>query len=541
MNFLEAHRLVQSFAGGPSQPLRVVLSGTGDPLALYLKAAGAQRGVAIEPSFLPFNTLAQHLLGEPDQTPEVFLLLPWDLVTELDWRSGIPLMIDQAEIVERARAIAERIRRRNACVGYLPAVVPPLLADPGRMREIVAILQSVAAGIGAFELPSDGFSLTSYLGTGCPIGGGSLGAIAIALVEAALQPRRESAKVLVSDLDNVMWRGVVAEDGLEGISFGPQGTGYRHFVYQTLLARLKNEGVLLAAVSRNDPEVALGAFRAGQMVLKEDDFVAIVASYHAKSAQVESLAEQLNLGLDAFVFVDDNEVELTEVGLKLPAVRCEPFPDRDEQLPGLLERLNTHFRRSAVTAEDRERTTLYRRRLSGMAPSTAQGADLRAFLEGLAMTLVVHDRSTGDRGRAVQLINKTNQFSINGRRIAEEEVAQILAAGGRLLTATLNDKNGTHGEILAILIDANDVVKAFVMSCRVFQRRAEFAFIGWLAGGARTPRVFEVEETSRNEPARQFLADPAFRHSGHGRVEFDSARFLKDHSDIGSLIQLVEP
>jgi len=541
MNFLEAHRLVQSFAGGPSQPLRVVLSGTGDPLALYLKAAGAQRAVAVEPSFLPFNTLAQHLLGEPDPTPEVFLLLPWDLATELDWRSGIPLMIDQAEIVERARATAERIRRRNACVGYLPAVVPPLLADPDRTREILAILHSIVAGIGAFDLPPGTFSLTSYLGTGCPVAGGSLGAVATALVEAALQPRRESAKVLVSDLDNVMWRGVVAEDGLEGISFGPQGTGYRHFVYQTLLARLKNEGVLLAAVSRNDPEVALGPFRAGQMVLKEDDFVAIVASYHAKSAQVESLAEQLNLGLDAFVFVDDNEVELTEVGLKLPAVRCEPFPDRDEQLPGLLERLNTHFRRSAVTAEDRERTTLYRRRLSGMAPSTAQGADLRAFLEGLAMTLVVHDRSAGDRGRAVQLINKTNQFSINGRRIAEEEVAQILAAGGRLLTATLNDKNGTHGEILAILIDASDVVKAFVMSCRVFQRRAEFAFIWWLAGGARTPRVFEVEETSRNEPARQFLADPAFRHSGNGRVEFDSARFLKDHSDIGSLIQLVEP
>src|SRR5262249_16716974 len=257
--------------------------------------------------------------------------------------------------------------------------------------------------------------------------------------------------------------------------------------------------------------------------------------------QVELLAQQLNLGLDAFVFVDDNEIELAEMRLKLPAVRCEPFPQREDQLPDLLDRLNGHFRRSVVTAGDRERTTLYRRRLLGMAPSAAHGADLRAFLEGLAMTLVVHDRSTGDRGRAVQLINKTNQFSINGRRFAEEEVAQILAGGGRLLTATLNDKNGTHGEVLAILIDADGVVKAFVMSCRVFQRRAEFAFIGWLAGGARAPRVFEVEETSRNEPARQFLAEPAFRHSRNGRVEFDSARFLTDHSDVPSLIELVEP
>jgi FkbH-like protein len=541
MTFLEAHRLVQSFAGGPARPLRVVLSGTGDPLVLYLRAAGAQRAVALEPSFLPFNTLAQHLLGEPDQTPETFLLLPWDLAPELDWRSGIPLTIDQAEVVERARATAERIRRRNACVGYLPAAVPPLLADPDRTRETLAILQGIAAGIGAFDLPSGAFSLTAYLGTGCPVGGGSLGAVAIALVEAALQPRHGSAKVLVSDLDNVMWRGVVAEDGLDGISFGPHGMGYRHFIYQTLLARLKSEGVLLAAVSRNDPEVALGPFRTGQMVLKEDDFVAVVASYHAKSSQVEALAEQLNLGLDAFVFVDDNEVELTEMRLKLPAVRCEPFPDREEQLPCLLDRLNAHFRRSVVTAEDRERTALYRRRLAGMVPSTAQGADLRAFLEGLAMTLVVHDRSLGNRERAVQLINKTNQFNINGRRVADEEVAAIVAAGGRLLTATLNDKTGTHGEILAILIDADDVVKSLVMSCRVFQRRAEFALMAWLAGGTRPPRVLEVAETSRNEPARQFLADPAFRLAGDGRVEFDAAHFLEAHADVGSLIHLVEP
>jgi FkbH-like protein len=541
MNFLDAHRLVQDFGGGPRRPLRVMMSGTGEPIALYLRAAGAQRGVAIDPSFIPFNTLAQHLLAESEGTPEVFLLLPWDFVPELDWRSGIPPAIDELEAVRGARATAERIRRRNACVGYLPAVVPPVLADPDRMGEMLAVLRGIAASVGAFELPSDAFSLTSYLATGCPIGGAGLGTIAVALIEAALRPRHESAKVLVSDLDNVMWRGVVADDGLEGISFGPEGVGYRYFIYQTLLARLKNEGVLLAAVSRNDPEVALGPFQTGQMVLKEDDFIAIIASYHAKSAQVESLAAKLDLGLDAFVFVDDNEVELTEMKLKLSAIRCERFPERDDQLPGLLDRLTAHFRRSVVTSEDRERTSLYRRRLFGMAPSTAEGADLQAFLKSLEMTLIVHDRSRGAPERAIQLINKTNQFNINGRRITDEEVAQTIAAGGRLLAATLNDKHGTHGEILAILIDANDVVKSLVMSCRVFQRQAEVAFMAWLARGARPPRFFDVAETARNEPARQFLSDPAFRASGNGRVEFDPPQFLARHSSISSLIKLVEP
>src|SRR5205807_1061603 len=101
----------------------------------------------------------------------------------------------------------------------------------------------------------------------------------------------------------------IAEDGVEGVAFEPSGAGYRHFVYQGLLRRLRHEGTLLAAVSRNDQEVALGPFRSGRMLLREDDFVAIIASYHSKSAPVRELAQRLNLGLDAFVFVDDNPVE----------------------------------------------------------------------------------------------------------------------------------------------------------------------------------------------------------------------------------------
>jgi FkbH-like protein len=523
------------------RPLRVALSGVGDPLALYVRAAGAKMGVGLEPSFLPFNTLTQHLLTETDDTAEVMLLLPWDLAPEFDWRSGIPNTADEAEILMRARATAESIERRNAAVVYLPAPIPPVFGDARRSKEVLARLRGIAAGIGAVELPAEVFSLGSYFGTGCPVAGASLGRVAAVLVEHALRPKREPAKVLVSDLDNVMWRGVVAEDGLAGIEFGPHGGGYRHFIYQTLLARLKREGVLLAAVSRNDPEVALAPFRSGHMVLKEEDFVAIVASYHAKSAQVEALATQLNLGLDAFVFVDDNDVELVEMGLALPSVRLEAFRGRDDELPVLLDRISGHFPHKVVTAEDRERTELYRRQLAGMVPSTAQGADLRAFLQGLEMTLALHDRSNGDRARAVQLINKTNQFNINGRRLADEEVERVLADGGQLITATLNDRNGTHGEILAILMDSAGAVKSMVMSCRVFNRQAEFAFLRWLAARPSPPVVFEVAETPRNEPARKFLSDPAFTSQSDHCVRFDPATFLERHADVASLIQVVEP
>src|SRR5262249_18024454 len=155
-----------------------------------------------------------HLLGDPDKTSEAFLLFPWDFAAELDWRSGVPSAPDAAAIIDRARANAERIRRRPlARLAYVPAPVPPVFADPDRTREIIATLGGIAAGLGAVEIPSTCFSLASYLGTGCPIGGSSLGLVATALVDVALQSRRESAKVLVTDLDNVMWRGVVADEG----------------------------------------------------------------------------------------------------------------------------------------------------------------------------------------------------------------------------------------------------------------------------------------------------------------------------------------
>src|SRR5207302_1866184 len=208
-------------------------------------------------------------------------------------------------------------------------------------------LLSLAWSLNARVLPRDAFSLGIYLAAGCPIGGAWLGRIAEAVIALALSVVAASFKVLVTDLDNVLWGGVIAEDGMEGIAFAPEGGGYRHFIFQSLLARLKREGVLLCAVSRNDVEVATEPLRSGRMV-----------------------------------------------------------------------------------------------------PSDRHGADLTRFLQDLKMTLTIHDRACGERARAMQLITKTNQFNLNGRRLTDAEVGAILDAGGRLFDATLADRTGNHGEVL---------------------------------------------------------------------------------------------
>lgn len=516
------------------------LSGTADPLRMYLQAAGAQRGLEARPQFLPFNTLAQHLATEDGPEATVYLLLPWDLVPEADWRSGVPIArIDLARSVDRAREVADSIRRRpHSRVLYLPARIPPITGSPNGDRVLQRTLDAVAAELGARVLPEEAFSLGTYFSSGCPIGGAWLGHVAVMAMDALSAPPPAPAKVLVTDLDNTLWAGVIAEDGAEGIHFRPEGAGYRHFAYQTLLARLRREGTLLAAVSRNDPGVVLPPLQSGQMPLREEDFVAVVASYHAKSAQIRELATQLNLGLDAFVFVDDNPLELQEVRQALPSVRCLPFPTSDEALPAALDRLADMFAREALTAEDHERTALYRRRMDGLAPSDASGADLTRFLADLRMQLRIHDRTTGDHTRAVQLINKTNQFNANGRRWTEEEIAAVLSEGGRLYGASLSDRSGDHGEVIACLISAGGSIEAFVMSCRVFQRRAEAAFLASLVARGIAPSELRHATTERNEPFRQFLRDPAFEALDGERSRFDAAAFAAAHSDDLGLFEV---
>jgi FkbH-like protein len=544
MNFLDAKRILADFPGGPPLPLLLAMSGTGEPIELYLRAAAAGRGLSARVRLLPFNTLQQALLAEPPaEEREVFLLLPWDLVPELDWRSGVPgERLQPGAALAAADAVLGRLARRPAArLIYLPAPIPPGFADGSTHDSMSAMLAARAADAGARLLTPEDFSLGSYFTSGLPVAARSLGRVAASVVELAAVPFREPAKVLITDLDNTLWRGVIAEDGPDGIAWRAEGPGYRHFVYQTFLRRLKGEGVLLAAVSRNSPEVALGPLKAGAMAVREADFVSVVASYHPKSAQIRELARQLNLGLDAIVFVDDNPVELQEVSQQLPTVQCVAFPRQDDGLPALLVDLNRRFGRRDLTAEDRGRTELYRRRLEGLVPQAAEGADLHGFLSDLRMRLLLHDRSTGDRARAVQLINKTNQFNLNGRRVTDEEVGAILAAGGRLFTATLEDRTGSHGEILAILISGAGLVISFVLSCRVFQRRVEQAFCAWLAEQPNPPAAMSFAPTERNEPFQMFLRDPAFGAAAEGEVGWDPAAYQRAHAEDLALFELVTP
>ena len=494
-------------------PFLMAMSGTADQLVLYLRAHAASAGLDAQVRVLPFGTLGQHLFSETTGT-ELFLLMPWDLAPECDWRSGISgTLADVDSIMARAEQVAAVLTKRKARLAYLPAPIAPLCAASSDNVRLATELTTLAVRSGAVLIPAQRFSMASYLASGAPVAGDALSAVAKVLVDLLLAPPSGTFKVVATDADNTLWAGLVGEDGVGAVSAEPHGPGFRHFVYQGFLLRLKAAGILLAVISRNDEDMVRAPLDSGSMPLKIADFVAIRAGYRAKSDLVRELAESLNLGADSVVFIDDNPVELAEVASAVPGITCQAFPGKDEDLPAFLDSLALLFDRRSVTAEDVERTEMYRRRVATQPPT--EGVGLMDFLNGLDMVLTLRDRTNDDWTRAHQLINKTNQFNLNGRRLDESQVATVLAEGGRMFTAMLDDRTGSHGEIIACLIDRGGRVHALVMSCRVFQRRVEYAFLLWLLSHWQGPALsFAFSATERNEPLRIFLADPAFADCG---------------------------
>lgn len=541
MMFLEAKKLLATLRDAEKIPFMMCMSGTSDLLEFYLRAHAAKKGVEAKINTLTFGTMAQHLFTESTSL-EIFLLLPWDLAPECDWRSGISKSkVDLNTILARADdIIAKFANRKLARLAYLPAPIPPVYAAWDDNVRLNTELTNLALKQGATLLSKDFFSLTAYLSNGSPLDGTSVSTVASILIDLLLTPSSENFKLVATDADNTLWAGIVGEDGVNGVSAEPQDCSFKHFIYQMFLLRLKSAGILLALVSRNDEDLVRAVLDKESMPLANEDFVAVCSGYGAKSGYIRDLASDLNLSTDSIVFIDDNLVELAEVSSSIPEITCQAFPKKEEDLPVFLDKLAKLFDRKTVTDEDMKRTEMYNRRAQTLSQQKNKGNGLESFLKDLDMILTVHNRTNGDWKRAHQLINKTNQFNMNGRRIDEAEINNILNEGGQIFTASLEDRTGSHGEILACLIDRTGRVHSFVMSCRVFQRRVENTFLLWLLNYWNgPPLLFVFSPTTRNEPFRNFISNRAFSNVGDCWT-IDPIVFSSIHADDALLFKVNE-
>ena len=242
--------------------------------------------------------------------------------------------------------------------------------------------------------------------------------------------RGKARKCLVLDLDNTVWGGVIGDDGLDGIALSQgDARGEAHRAVQAAALDLRRRGVVLAVCSKNDDAVARQPFRSHPgMLLKEDDIAVFVANWEDKASNLERIAQRLEIGLDALVFLDDNPVERSQVRQALPQVAVpEIGADPSTYVRTLL--LAGYFESVAFTPDDLKRAEQYQgnaRRLE-LQETTR---DLGDFLKSLDMKIQFAPFDAAGRKRITQLINKTNQFNVCTRRYTEPQVAEMETSSG---------------------------------------------------------------------------------------------------------------
>ena len=367
----------------------------------------------------------------------------------------------------------------------------------------------------------------------------------VARVIAARQGR--SYKCLILDLDNTLWGGVIGDDGLDGIVLG-QGSalGEGFASVQAYAKELARRGVILAVSSKNDEANALEPFeKHPEMVLRRSDIACFRANWQDKAANIRAIAQELNIGLDAIVFLDDNPFERNYVREQLPMVAVPEVPDDDPALvPGILAAAG-YFESLGITAEDRERTSQYQENRA-RSELLANTGDLESYLRALDMRMVWNRFDRLGRQRVVQLINKTNQFNLTTRRHTEEDVDAIMTDPGSFgLQIRLLDRFGDNG-IIAIVIGRMTepetvTIDTWLMSCRVLGRGVERTTLNLVAAQAQAlgaeRLVGEYIPTKKNGMVRDHYAKLGFEGpselaDGSRTATLDLSRFVPEPTFI---------
>ena len=325
-------------------------------------------------------------------------------------------------------------------------------------------------------------------------------------------------KGLITDLDDTLWDGILGEVGVEGIRFTLDTGAQVHGLYQQFLRSLVERGVLVGIASKNDPILAEQALARTDLLIRPNDIFPVCANWEPKSGSVSRILKTWNIGPEAVVFIDDSPSELAEVQARFPEIRSFLFPRKDPtRLLELFETLRECFGKRAIREEDRIRLQSLRSQ-SQVIDSAKDHASEESFLSGLEAILSFQLSSDAGDERAFELVNKTNQFNLNGRRIAKSEWAELLCGSDRfLLTVSYADKFGPLGKI-AVVVGSREGRAAratsWVMSCRAFSRRIEHATLRYLFDRLDAEKVcFEFQPTERNGPVRTFFADFAINES----------------------------
>ena len=356
-----------------------------------------------------------------------------------------------------------------------------------------------------------------FLASRLAVSADAFGTYSHGLVRSLSALYRAPRKILCTDLDNTLWGGILGEDGPEGIATGSAFPGNCYLEYQRYLKQLSSRGILLAIVSKNNEADVREAFqlRAADLALTLDNFVGLKISWDEKSKAIRELAEELSLGLDSFVFVDDNPVECEAISQQLPDVAVIAAPVEEPwKLVEILSQ-QSFFDTAIVTDDDLNRVSEYKAQAQrAQLENTVSNRD--EFLASLGIVCTFQSALQAPLARSVQLLAKTNQFNVTTRRRSAAEVEDF-AANGQAWVIRVRDRFGDAG-VVGLALARNEgntcLIDSFLLSCRVIGRGIETALLAFIAENAKragaTRILGEFIPTKKNAPGASFYADHGF-------------------------------
>ncbi|MBC8290870.1 MAG: HAD-IIIC family phosphatase, partial [Planctomycetes bacterium] len=507
--------------------IHIAATFTVDPIAPTIRGWCAAFGIEADVRIAGFDQVEQSLLdpgsefrvvNEGEDSIRLILTRPEDLLTA-DGQSRA------ARLLEAVRAFGESTGQ-SLLVSTLPPVVSSLSTVS---REDAAALQtewhSALQSLPLVEL-HDFAAVVERVGVRaaaqadmdvvarCPYSPVLFQELGIEVARKARSRFRPPAKVLALDADNTLWGGIVGEDGLDGLQLSDDHPGRSFRLFQQTIRSLKERGVMLVLVSRNDEADVMRVLDEHPgMVLRREDFVASRINWAPKSQNLKELAEELNVGLDSFVFVDDDPANRAEVAANAPKVLVVPLPENPVSYTETLTSLWC-FDGLQGTAEDRTRTQMMQQQ-SRRDRQRTEASDQQAWLKSIQLRAEMRRATERDLPRLAQLVKKTNQFNLSLKRRSLDELRSLITEAD-VFAISAADQFGDYGMIGLVIAKPQTsaetsalTIDTFLLSCRVLGRGIETAALHELVQLARERGHAELLAPfvvgPRNTPIRKFL------------------------------------
>ncbi|MDR2638973.1 MAG: HAD-IIIC family phosphatase [Helicobacteraceae bacterium] len=323
-------------------------------------------------------------------------------------------------------------------------------------------------------------------------------------------------KAIVIDLDNTIWGGVIGEDGINGVELSPNGAGRPCYDFQKQLAALRASGIVLAISSRNNEADAWEMFeKHPHMVLKKEDFAAYRINWNDKAQSIKELSQELSLGVDSMIFIDDDPTNRDRARKELPSLFVPDLPSDPLYYPSIVASLPP-FGTLDFTAEDAMRGAMYQ--AERKRQELAETLNYDDYIASLQISIKITGITQENIIRAAQLTQKTNQFNMTTKRYGAGDIEQMIKNGAILLAAYVSDRFGESGLTgVAIAVSQDDYweIDSFLLSCRVIGKKAEEALLRSLFKRIKDKGATMVKAkiifTPKNLPARDFYQRMGFK------------------------------